>query len=103
MSSGSGIRTGWILTSGIVGAILFVSAMAWLNSFFAVSRNQEVYRKVLSLSNPKLAELRAQEAEILNSYGWVDQQKGIVRIPVDKAMEIMTREARAARSARQGG
>ncbi len=67
MSSGSGIRTGWILTSGIVGAILFVSAIAWLNSFFAVSRNQEVYRKVLSLSNPKLVELRAQEAEILNS------------------------------------
>lgn len=103
MTSGSGIRTGWILASGVVGAILFVSAMAWLNSYFAVSRNQEVYRKVLSLSNPKLAELRAQEAELLNSYGWVDQQKGVVRIPIDKAMDIMTREARAARSAGRGG
>ncbi len=103
MTSGSGIRTGWILASGLVGAVLFVVAMAWLNSYFTVARNQEVYRKVLSLSNPKLAELRAVEAEALNTYGWVDREKGVVRVPIGRAMEILAQEARAARGAREGG
>ncbi len=29
-----------------------------------------------------------QQAE-LNSYGWVDRKKGVVRIPIDRAMEII--------------
>jgi hypothetical protein len=32
---------------------------------------------------------RLQEAETLHSYGWVDQQGGVVRIPIDRAMELL--------------
>jgi hypothetical protein len=32
---------------------------------------------------------RLREAETLHSYGWVDQQSGIVRIPIDRAMELL--------------
>lgn len=32
---------------------------------------------------------RLQEEQTLNSYGWVDQQAGVVRIPIDRAMELM--------------
>jgi len=32
-----------------------------------------------------------QEAE-LNSYGWVDQSKGIVHIPIDRAMELLAQQ-----------
>jgi hypothetical protein len=39
-----------------------------------------------------LAAFRAQEDAILNSYGWVDREKGIVRIPVDRAMEVVAKE-----------
>jgi len=33
--------------------------------------------------------LRAEEERILSSYGWVDEQKGIVRIPIERAMELI--------------
>jgi hypothetical protein len=33
--------------------------------------------------------LRDDEAKKLQSYGWVDQQGGVARIPIDKAMELM--------------
>ena len=33
--------------------------------------------------------LRAEESQILASYGWVDKKAGVVRIPVDQAMEIL--------------
>lgn len=36
----------------------------------------------------ELQELRAKEDHILSTYGWVDKQKGIVRIPLDRAMEL---------------
>ena len=32
---------------------------------------------------------RLQEEETLHSYGWVDQQAGTVRIPIDRAMELI--------------
>jgi hypothetical protein len=33
--------------------------------------------------------LREDEAKKLKSYGWVDQDGGVARIPVDRAMELM--------------
>jgi hypothetical protein len=33
--------------------------------------------------------LREDEANKLKSYGWVDQDGGVARIPVDRAMELM--------------
>jgi hypothetical protein len=33
--------------------------------------------------------LRDEEAKKLQSYGWVDQEGGVARIPIDKAMEMM--------------
>ena len=41
-------------------------------------------------TNPRqdLADLHAREAEVLESYGWVDRSAGIVRIPIDEAMRL---------------
>lgn len=36
-----------------------------------------------------LRELRAQEHEYLNSYGWVDEKLGRARIPIAKAKEML--------------
>ena len=37
----------------------------------------------------ELKEYRDSQREILNSYGWVDRPGGVVRIPVDRAMELV--------------
>jgi hypothetical protein len=39
-----------------------------------------------------LADIRAQrreEHEVLTSYGWVDEKRGIVRIPIEDAMRLV--------------
>jgi hypothetical protein len=44
----------------------------------------------LQVSAPKdLKQYKAAQDEILNSYGWVDQKAGVVRIPIDRAMDIL--------------
>ena len=36
-----------------------------------------------------LEHLRRHEDELLNSYGWVDPKAGLVRIPIDRAMDLL--------------
>ncbi len=42
--------------------------------------------------------LRHSEAERLDSYGWVDKEGGIARIPIDRAMELTLQRGLPARS-----
>ena len=35
-----------------------------------------------------LARMRASEDRVLHNYGWVDRQRGIVRVPIDVAMRL---------------
>lgn len=36
----------------------------------------------------RLAEMRGKEKTAATSYGWVDQEKRIVRLPIDRAVEL---------------
>ena len=36
----------------------------------------------------ELKELHSQEDRILSTYGWTDKKAGLVRIPIDRAMEL---------------
>jgi hypothetical protein len=36
-----------------------------------------------------LAAFRAREDSVLHSYGWMDKEKGVVRIPIEEAMRLL--------------
>lgn len=40
----------------------------------------------------RLAELRGKELTASTSYAWVDQSAGIVRLPIDRAMDLVVAE-----------
>jgi len=42
-----------------------------------------------------LAELRAHEAKVATGYGWADQSKGVVQLPLDRAVELTLRDIEA--------
>ena len=37
----------------------------------------------------QLQQLRVKEDHILNSYAWVDKQSGVVRVPIDRAIDLL--------------
>ena len=39
-----------------------------------------------------IEQLHAAENMRLNTYGWVDKEQGVVRIPIEKAMEIVAKQ-----------
>jgi len=45
-----------------------------------------------------LADLRAREEQTLTSYGWVDRNAGVVRIPIDAAMKLTLERGLPSRS-----
>lgn len=44
-----------------------------------------------------LQAMRAAEDQVLNSYAWVDQAHGVVRIPIDRAMDLLAQRGLPAR------
>ena len=48
---------------------------------------------------PDLKAVRAAEDQVLNNYGWVDRQKGVVRIPIAQAMDMVVKKGLPVRTA----
>ena len=46
-----------------------------------------------------LRAMRAAEDKILNSYGWIDPEKGMVRIPIDRAIDLLAQRGLPSRAA----
>jgi hypothetical protein len=82
-------RTGVAYLLGILGAFLIVAALVWAMQRYTqpppLGQDRAAVRK------KALAELRAAEATELGSYGWVDQAKGVVRLPIEDAMRLTLR------------
>jgi hypothetical protein len=49
----------------------------------------------------QINDFREQEEQTLNSYGWVDQQSGVVRIPIARAMQLIAQRGLPTRA--EGG
>jgi len=89
----SDINVGKIVGLGVGIVVFLIVAFFILNSFFIKAKEDLVYERVLKPGNPKLTELRKQENQVLHSYGVVDSSKGIYRIPIDRAMNLIAEES----------
>ena len=66
----------------------------------AAAQGQRVPPEPRLQTDPRqdLANLRAKEDEQLGSYGWVDKNAGVVRIPIDAAMRLTLERGLPART-----
>ena len=53
--------------------------------------------RLLVVPGQELKAMRAEEDAWLNSYAWVDREKGIVRIPIQRAIDILAQRGLARR------
>lgn len=55
---------------------------------------------LLQVAPPReLAHYRKEQEDLLDSYGWVDRKAGIVRIPIDRAMDLLVQRGLPVRTA----
>jgi hypothetical protein len=50
-----------------------------------------------------LEDYLSQQEHVLNTYGWVDQKAGVVRIPIDQAMDMVLQKGLPARGTETQG
>jgi hypothetical protein len=94
---------------GLAGGVIFVTFLMWFlfDRFAARETQRSPQPEQMQASNPQkeppeprlqtdppmeLKEFRAGEEAILNNYSWIDPEKGTVRIPVSRAMELVAKE-----------
>ena len=73
-----------------LGALLIVGALAWLLAYKTQPAPLNQARIEERIKN--LREINATAAEALNNFGWQDQTKGLVRLPISNAMNLVVRE-----------
>jgi hypothetical protein len=84
-------RSSWPTVVAVLAACLIFAALVWQMKKYtqpapAVDQARKAERAKAR------AELTAAETEALNNVGWVDQTKGLVRLPISEALKIAERE-----------
>ncbi len=105
------------LYSAILGGVV-VAVMIGMGFLFQVFGKMDVVEspqpQVITREQVKAPRLQIHEAmdlasrvqkdrQELNSYGWVDRNSGIVRIPIDRAIDLTLQRGLPARQQNQGG
>ena len=76
-----------VITTCLVMMLLFVGLAAFLVSQRDNIPTVDEQTAEVRLKN--LAELNAENQKILTQYHWVDKSKGVVGIPIDRAMDLV--------------
>jgi hypothetical protein len=112
---------GWFFLCLILSWVLIHLALFGLMSLFGKQTSREERRQEGSVASPEIARtrtefppprlqiaprddlraLRERENAELNSYGWVDKSAGVVRIPISRAMQILSERGLPVRSTNQ--
>lgn len=79
-----------VLIASIVAVLLFWIATQLLAALLPSGSTEEADRAELRAQN--LATLRDENKTTLETYGWVDKEKGTVRVPIAQAMEMVLPE-----------
>jgi hypothetical protein len=74
-----------------------------LPSPLSYSREPTPEPRLLVKPGDDLKTMRAEESRVLNSYDWIDRDKGIVRIPIERAIEILAQRGLPTRTERNDG
>lgn len=79
----------WLIPLAVIILTVFVYISV---SWFKGAKDREIDEKQAALVTRELNILRAKDNEILSQYQWLDREKGRVRIPIARAMELMAKE-----------
>jgi hypothetical protein len=95
VATGDDVNTPVIALVGFISAILFFAIIVLLEVVFYWAETQQ-HEKDLGQPPQELATLMHNQQARLAEYRWVDENKGVVAIPIDRAMELVVADLSAA-------
>ena len=85
-----GKSSGPMIVTGLVMILLFSGFVIFLISEGESIPNVEDVHAQARLKN--LADLNAENQKVLTQYRWVDKSKGVVGVPIDRAVDLVLAE-----------
>lgn len=82
---------GWPTLLAALGACLIFAALVWVTKEYTLPTTAADEARKVERAKAR-AELTAAETEALNNVGWIDQPKGVVRLPIADAMKLAEQE-----------
>jgi hypothetical protein len=89
------VRTSSIAMAGLLGMIVVVTLVIFLQVMYYQFEEQQEQVKNTDEPNVEVGNVVAEQQATLASYGWVDPQKKIVGIPIQRAMHVALAEIKA--------
>jgi hypothetical protein len=111
------VRVWEVAKFGIALALLCIAALGLLFGlfrYFQIRDNTAAVKQIdpaRTFPQPQLQKtpaldlkaIRDAEDQTLATYGWVDREKGVVRIPIDRAIDLLAQRGLPARPAQPPG
>ena len=86
------INVRFIIGIAVVTIFVLIIIVVILNDYFIAEKEQMVYELQLKPESTELRSIRAFETETLTEYKILDEEKGIYRIPIERAMKLIVDE-----------
>lgn len=86
------LDTGMIITIGVLLVVLTFVLILLVEGWFYKATRDEYVKKVIEPRAEELATVNAEQQAALHSYQVVDQEAGVVAVPIERAMELVVRE-----------
>jgi hypothetical protein len=85
-------KAGLIAVIGVVGVIWLVAIVLGTQALYYEADRAQTQEKIHAVVAAEHQQLRDQQLADLNSYRWIDKERGVAGIPIDRAMELSVRE-----------
>ena len=83
------LNTPLIVTIGVLFVVLTFVLIVLLQVYFYKAQANEYQARVIEPQSVELSGYLADQATELHGYAWIDREKGVVKIPIERAMELL--------------
>lgn len=99
------VYVGGVAVIFVVFGLAFAAAVIWQSAGERLAREPAVSPLAAQRPEPPgprlqvsprldMQQFRAREDATLSTYGWIDRDAGVVRVPIERAMELLVEESR---------
>jgi hypothetical protein len=78
---------------GVGFIVVLVAVIMGVQFYFDRLQERQVFQTQLAPVSDDMKNVHARDEGNLHSYGYIDRNNGVVRIPIDRGMELLAREA----------
>ena len=83
-----------IFVVAVCTIIFILVSIVGVYGYYSWFREKMIYERQLAPNSVDLTAIRTREDQLLNSYSYLEKDKGIVRLPISRAIELVMEESK---------